>query len=66
MRTYRLKKCDILGKHDFLIDVKNSELACMRCLPPKAMKDHKQLFGVLIHERIDVPSGRIYFVEEMK
>ncbi len=60
----KIKAEDILGTYDLKVDVKKSEPACMQCLPPKPMKDHKSLNGVIIHERIDVKPGAIYVVRE--
>lgn len=54
---------DLLRSYDINIDTKKSEPACMECLPPKPLKDHKSLSGMLIHERIDCPPGVMYMVD---
>ena len=61
-----LEPIDLLGNYDLKIDIKNSEPACMMCLPPKALDGHKSLYGVLIHERIDCEPNVIYGVNESK
>lgn len=58
----RLKPKDFLGHYDLKIDIKNSEPACMLCLPPAPLKGHKTLNGVMIHSRIDCPKDTVYFI----
>lgn len=62
MKKMRIKADDFLGGYDLNVDIKKSEPACTKCLPPKALKDHKSLNGVLIHERIDCPANVVYMV----
>ena len=60
----RFKPKDILGHYDLKIDIKNSEPACMQCLPPAPLKGHKILYGVMIHSRIDCPKDTVYIVND--
>lgn len=60
----RFKPKDFLGKYDLKIDIKNSEPACMQCLPPTPLKGHKTLHGVIIHTRIDCPKDTVYFIND--
>lgn len=38
------------------------DIFCYHCLPPKPLKDHKSLNGIVVHERVDCPKDNIYFV----
>ena len=60
----KLKRIDILGKHKLTIKIKNSEPACMMCLPTQPLKNHPLLHGILFHLRIDCPENTVYFLNE--
>lgn len=57
----KFTQLDIKAGIGIMIDIKKSEPACMICLPPKAIKDHKYLSGSMVHERIDCPENVLYF-----
>ncbi len=60
----KIKPKDLLGEYKLKIDIKNSVPACMMCLPPVPLKDHKSLYGILVHSRVDCPPGMLYMVNE--
>ena len=57
-----MKADDFLGNYDLNVDFKNSEPACTQCLPPRALKDHLFIDGVMVHQRIDCPADVVYIV----
>jgi hypothetical protein len=62
----KLNALDIKGKLKLGINIKKSEPACVHCLPTKPLKNHKYLFGMPVHERIDCPKDTLYLINEKK
>lgn len=42
----------------------SKQIMCYQCSPVKPMEDHKSLYGVIIHERIDCEKDTIYMLNE--
>jgi hypothetical protein len=60
----KITKKDILSGIKLKIRAIKSESACMECLPPAPLKDHKFLNGIKIHQRIDCPPDTVYMVND--
>lgn len=60
----RIKPSDFKGNYKLKIKIKQSEPACMMCLPPAPVKGHKSLNGVLFHSRIDCPPDTLYMMND--
>lgn len=64
MKYKKINKKDILSGIKLKVKAKKSEPACMLCLPPAPLRDHKYLHGIMVHSRIDCPPNNIYFFSE--